>query len=265
MHFRKLACRLSTIIIVTGLNFNSPVLATESDTAKEARWAHQLVDSLLDGEGIWLDDGNNHKFLGIFTEAGGDSKQAVILVHGIGVHPDWPEVINPLRVGLVTEGWSTLSIQMPILANGVEPQAYAPLFPELAGRFDSAISYLNQQGIQNISIVAHSMGAAMSASFLARKEAGIKSFVTIGTGAGIPETEINSLTDLRGINIPMFDIYGSEDLTSVLESASDRALAAEFKNNNYSQLVVDGAEHFFSGYESDLINKVSIWLSSGEI
>jgi pimeloyl-ACP methyl ester carboxylesterase len=274
MNARKLIHQLSIMIMVTGLNFGNPVLATESDIAKEARWADQIVDSLLDGDGIWLDDGNGHKFLGIFTEAEAESvdepKQAVILVHGIGVHPDWPEVVSPLRVGLVTEGWSTLSIQMPILANGVESQAYTPLFAELAGRFDSAISYLNQQGIHNIAVVAHSMGATMSARFLARKEAGIQSFVAIGMGAGIPETDngeagIDSLADLKKITIPMFDIYGSEDLTTVLESAGDRAVAAKSSNDNYSQLVVTGAEHFFSAYESDLINKISSWLSSGDI
>jgi pimeloyl-ACP methyl ester carboxylesterase len=278
MNARKLIHQLSIMIMVTGLNFGNPVLATESDIAKEARWADQIVDSLLDGDGIWLDDGNGHKFLGIFTEAEAESvdepKQAVILVHGIGVHPDWPEVVSPLRVGLVTEGWSTLSIQMPILANGVESQAYTPLFAELAGRFDSAISYLNQQGIHNIAVVAHSMGATMSAHFvaraLARKEAGIQSFVAIGMGAGIPETDngeagIDSLADLKKITIPMFDIYGSEDLTTVLESAGDRAVAAKSSNDNYSQLVVTGAEHFFSAYESDLINKISSWLSSGDI
>ena len=79
----------------------APVEASNSDIAKEGRWAEQVEDGLLDGDVVWLDDGKGQQFLGVLTEGDVDSGRAVLLVHGIGVHPNWPDVIYPLRAGLL--------------------------------------------------------------------------------------------------------------------------------------------------------------------
>ena len=89
-------------------------------------------------------------FLGIYTESsgGGDPpKGAAILVHGIGVHPDWPQVIHPLRVGLPERGWSTLSIQMPVLPNEAQSADYLPLLDGVAPRLDAAIDFSGASGM----------------------------------------------------------------------------------------------------------------------
>jgi hypothetical protein len=87
-----------------------------SDLEKEKRWVDQVVDAILDGDAVWLNDGTS-EFLGIYTEAEKDKSRAVIVMHGTGIHPDWQQVIQPLRVGLTEHNWNTLSIQMPILPN----------------------------------------------------------------------------------------------------------------------------------------------------
>ena len=92
-----------------------PVAATNSDTAKERRWAEQVIDGLLDGDDVWLIDDSGHEFLGILTEGDRSSGHAVVLLHGVGVHPNWPDVIYPLRAGLLERHITTLSLQMPIL------------------------------------------------------------------------------------------------------------------------------------------------------
>ena len=127
---------LVTVLLLT-LSFNSYA----SDLAKEKRWATQVVDAILDGEAVWLNDGKS-EFLGIYTEAGEDEGRAVIVMHGTGIHPDWQQVIQPLRVGLTEHGWNTLSIQMPILANDADYSDYAPLYDEVAPRINAAIKYL---------------------------------------------------------------------------------------------------------------------------
>lgn len=105
-------CLLCLLVVLT-----PPATASSSDIAKERRWAEQVEDGLLDGDVVWLDDGKGHEFLGVLTEGDADSGRAVLLVHGIGVHPNWPDVIYPLRAGLLEAGITSLSIQMPILAN----------------------------------------------------------------------------------------------------------------------------------------------------
>ena len=103
--------------------------ATNSDTAKESRWAEQVIDGLLDGDEVWLIDDSGHEFLGILTEGDRSSGRAVVLLHGIGVHPNWPDVIYPLRAGLLEQNITTLSLQMPILENEADEREYVAVNP----------------------------------------------------------------------------------------------------------------------------------------
>lgn len=90
-------------------------LAHASDTAKEKRWADQVVDSLMVGDAEWLKVGKS-KVLSLYTEHTAEKAQgAAIILHGVGVHPNWDQIIRPVRSQLPEYGWSTLSIQMPIL------------------------------------------------------------------------------------------------------------------------------------------------------
>ncbi len=239
------------------------VWATNSDVGKEQRWAEQVIDGLLDGDEVWLSDSDGHRFFGIYTEGDGDAGHAVILVHGIGVHPNWPDVIYPLREGLLERGTTTLSIQMPILANEAESADYAPLMTEVPGRFQAAQAYLNEAGYEKISIVAHSLGSTMSAFYLAGPSAsGVSAFVAIGMGSGIEGT-IDNPQALSRIKLDMLDLYGSQDLEPVLAGAAARAAQAENREGvAFQQIVVEGAGHFFQGHEAALKQQVIDWLEA---
>lgn len=237
-----------------------PLAATQSDVDKEQRWAEQVVDGLLDGDAIWLDDGDGHEFLGILTEGDGGGERAVILLHGIGVHPNWPDVIYPLREGLLERGITSLSIQLPILANEADPADYAPLFAEVPARINAAIEYLVDAGYRSVIIVAHSMGASMASHYLARgAHDAIDSAVLIGMGPGLDgSANIDALTR---ISVPLLDLYGSNDLPAVLESADRRAAAGlAGAGEGYRQVGVKGANHFFQGHEQALRQQVVGWL-----
>lgn len=256
--------KLSIVVlsIWLALGVYIPMPASASDTAKEARWAEQIVDSLLDGDEAWLDDGSGHEFLGIYTEADSSTERAVILVHGIGVHPNWPDVIYPLRMALLDHDVTSLSIQMPILANEAEDAEYADLFVEVPARFDAAISYLQEQGHREITIVAHSLGATMSAYYMERSDTdAIDSLVIIG----MPKAQAypGNIAALEKIQVPIFDLYGSKDLPAVLETAEQRARSAgKIPEREYSQVSVGGANHFFQGHESELQVQVLGWLDA---
>ena len=75
--------------------------AMAADYAREKRWAEQTVPDLFVGEAIYL-EAQQHKFLSLYTKAK-TSTSAVIVVHGLGVHPDWG-LMNPLRTGLAEAG-----------------------------------------------------------------------------------------------------------------------------------------------------------------
>lgn len=235
-----------------------------SDLEKEKRWAEQIVDALLVGEAIEL-KANGTPFLGIYTPADApDSDRAVILLHGIGAHPDWPEVINPLRSALPEHGWSSLSIQAPILANDAEAVDYAPLFTEVGPRVEAAAAYLRERGNRTLVLVGHSLGASMGAVYLASNPGhGFAGLVAIGMSVAEADERMNAALALEKISVPVFDIYGSRDLDGVRNTAKTRATAAlKAGNANYRQTEVEGADHFFTGLEKDLTRRVYGWLKS---
>lgn len=229
------------------------VAAQASDLAKEARWKEQVVGDLFDGEPLDLNDGTVD-FLGLLTEPEEANGKAVVVLHGVGVHPDWPQVINPLRVQLAEGGWTTLSIQLPILANDVEEGAYEAIVPDAGPRIDAALAYLQELGIAEIYLVAHSLGARMTAYYLAQGSAPVKGFVGIGMNVG-------TVQYMDKILLPMLDLYGSDDLEGVRASAEQRVAQAS-ENTAYSQVVVEGADHFFEGMDQELYDQVSGWLEA---
>jgi len=239
--------------------------AQASDLAKEKRWSDQIVDFLIDGEPHSLDiDG--HKFLAIYTPETTDKPLgAVILLHGMGVHPDWPQVISPLRTSLPETGWATLSLQMPILPNEANETDYIPLFSEVPGRIKAGIDFLANKGIKRIVIIGHSMGATMAANYLSNKSTPrVNALIVIGTTGSRPESErvLDNEISFRKIKLPVLDIYGSEDLEEVISSAQGRAGAIAKTGNAISRQVgIKGSNHFHVGHETELLDTIITWLT----
>jgi predicted alpha/beta-hydrolase family hydrolase len=232
-----------------------------SDLGKEQRWAEQIVDALLDGEAVYL-QADGHEFLGIHTEAyEGDGSQAAIVMHGSGVHPNWPTVVYPLRTRLPEAGWQTLSIQMPVLHNEAEYAEYLPLFPETTPRIRAAIAFLQRNGAQKIVLLAHSLGARMTAYSLASTPQPVAGFAAIGMSGRAGAGNDNSLAHIGDIGIPMLDLFGSQDLPDVVSTAAARRTAGA-ANPGYRQVEIEGADHFFEGEEEQLLEAVRDWLET---
>jgi pimeloyl-ACP methyl ester carboxylesterase len=246
-----------TAMLLFGLFSVTSALA--SDLEKEKRWASQIVDFLMDGDAVYLDDGRS-EFLALETSAeDAPTQRAAVIMHGTGVHPNWPTVVLPLRVGLTGSGWQTLSIQMPVLPNEAEYTDYPAIYDGVPGRIDAAIEYLKSQDAESVVLIAHSQGATMTAYYLASTGRKVDGFVAIGMGPGISGTAADNLAHLPKISVPMLDLYGSEDLPEVLESSDARAEAGS-GTPAFQQRVVDGADHFFEGEEEELLEHVQAWL-----
>ena len=240
----------------------TPVLHA-SDLAKEKRWADQIVDALITGDAEWLPVGDL-KVLSIYTPSDTEpAKGAAIIMHGIGVHPDWPDVIHPLRTGLPEAGWATLSLQMPILPNETSWTDYLPLMPEVPPRIDAAVKFLQEQGFDNIVLIGHSLGTIMGSYYLTHQPAKqIRAFV----GISMSETHKDPMSNvamLKKITIPVLDIYGSLDEAHVRDNAQQRkqsALAA--KNQAYQKVEIKDANHFYNGKNDALLEAVENWLAN---
>jgi len=220
------------------------------DYAREKKWADEVVPGLVVGDPVYLQSPRgHHKFLTLFTPVAGTDK-AVIVVHGMGIHPDWG-MVGTLRTELADRGFTTLSIQMPVLAADAKGEAYPPTFTEAAERIGEAVAFLKAKGYTQLAIVSHSMGSRMSRVYLAGKpDAAVKSWVSLGI----------SYDDYAGIKLPVMDIYGDNDLPPVLDKAQKRK--GSLKAAGSKQVVVAHADHFYSGHEAEMVAAVADFLSA---
>jgi len=170
--------------------------------------------------------------------------------------------VQPLRVGLTTDGWHTLSIQMPILPNEAKMEEYAPLFEEVEPRIKAAIDHLTSNGVNNIVLVAHSLGSAMGAYYLTKPDPGVTAYVGIGMSASATDNRMNQAHTLSSVTLPVLDLYGSEDLEDVVKNAPKRLAAAKKAGNkHYTQIKTPGANHFYDGKDAELLSTVKKWLN----
>lgn len=221
-----------------------------SDYSREKRWADQILPGLMIGEAVWLQQRNGHKFLTLYT-ATDKPRGAVILAHGRGWSPDY-ELYGMLRVKLAERGYTTLSIQLPVLGGGAKIGDYIPTYPDAAERFDLAAKFLTEKGYKNISIVSHSLGATMANQYLINVDkTPVKAWVFIGI--------INGLEEMFRIKIPVMDVYGSKDWEITQVGAYERKKQID-KVPGSEQVVVKEALHFFEGREDDLADLVTGFL-----
>ncbi len=233
------------------------------DYARETRLAEQIVDDIFDGEPIWL-EANNHQFLGIHTLNEEQNKGTVLILHGRGYHPDWPEVAGPLRTGLVDAGWSTLSIQMPVLEKGRLYYDYLPLFKFARGRIESAISYIASASDQPIILAAHSCGAHMANDWLNNSnDSKINGYVIMGAGATDYRQELKTPLPFAQMRVPVLDLYGELEFPRPIAMLPERkALLDAGGNPGSKQIMLLNADHYFHDAGAPLTEVVTEWLNS---
>ena len=240
---------------ITLLMLAAPVAA--SDLEKEQRWREQVEDSIMDGEAVDLVV-EGREIFAIYMEAEDGSDKGMIVVHGTGIHPNWQQVVQPIRVEMAAHGWNTLSIQMPILHNEAQYEEYVALYPEVPPRLRAAEAFLKDRGIQTLLIAAHSQGATMSSYYLSRHPSDVKGLIAIGMGATQKDSHINSAQSLKKITIPILDLYGDDDLPGVLDTVDARTESSAH-NVQYSQQMIKDANHFFDGMDDELVSAVASW------
>jgi pimeloyl-ACP methyl ester carboxylesterase len=218
--------------------------ALAQDYEREARWKAEVLGNLVVGDAVDLRLPAGRAFLGLYT-AGKPGQPAVVIVHGSGVHPDH-SIIGSLRVALSDMGFTTLSIQMPVLAADTPAADYHPkLFPEAAQRIAAAADWLKGKGMKQTVLVSHSLGAWMSQEYLRNaKDALYAAYASMGRSGPLPE-----------LPLPVLDVYGEKDLPAVLSTAKARRAT--------KQAVIPGADHFYNGKEAELARVLREFIEKG--
>ncbi len=236
------------IALISALTLAQPAQAM--DYEREKRWADQILPSVLIGEPVWIKQKNGHEFLGLYTEAQ-NARGAVIIGHGRGWNPDF-ELYGVLRVKLAEQGYTTLSIQLPVLGPGAKVGDYLPTYYDGAERYELAANYLKAKGFKNTAIVSHSLGATMANYYLIKAD-------EVAVGAWVFVGIINGLEEMFRIKIPVLDVFGSKDWEITQVGAYER-LKQINKVPGSQQVIVADALHFFEDREDELVKVVVSFL-----
>lgn len=234
---------------------------TTSNLAREKNWADQVVDSVVVGEPVWLQN-RGHKFLSLYAPPAENSSIAIVLLHGRGVHPAWG-FIDRLRGDLADAGYHTLSLQLPILAADAPFGNYGPTLPEAFERVNAGIQYLRKhKGVQRVALLGHSSGANTALGHAARHpQTGVVGVVAIGA-ATYPNVHDLMLPtqQLRQVRAAVLDISGSNDLQEVKSHNKERQDAARTGKVDFTAVQITGADHFYTDHYEQLRTQIVAWL-----
>jgi hypothetical protein len=239
-----------------------PARLAATDNSHEQAQAAALVGRAGPGQVIWF-AGDGANYPGIYHQHLIEPAQgAVLILHGMGQHPDWPEVVAPLRLNLPVGGWATLAIQLPVLEPGAALSGYGMTINRAVTRIGAAVSYLQDSDFRNVVIIGYGFGAVAGAAYLADSGSTARAFVGISMQNFDflqPRLDLDAL--LARIGVPVLDLYGSRNHGDVLRQAAARRLEAERANRRqYQQIMIAGAELSYTGHEEDMIRAIRHWL-----
>ncbi len=255
-----------SVLAIAGLSVTLFVEAADNspDYEREQRLIDEAEVGLFDGEIVYFPAGNRDVFALLSEPEEPIIEGIVVLLHGRGFHPDWPQVVGPLREGLTDNGIPTFSVQMPVLAKDAKYYDYLEIIPESFPRIQGAIDFLSDSGYEWIAIAAHSCSVHMTMSWIQQfGDSGFHAYAGIGMGATDYRQPMLQPFPFDQISLPILDLFGSQDYPAVVKGASERIEAIQAVGNTQSaQIIIDGADHFFEDYEDELVSAITEWITS---
>lgn len=257
-----------TWALLAAISMGSPAAA--SDYAREKRFADEVTAQLVVGDAVMVSPpagapASYRPFLGLYA-AGKPGMPAVVLVHGVGTHPD-DGLTGSLRLRLNDLGYTTLAIQMPIAAKEATVDDYFPaLFPEAGARLQAASGWLRGKGHRQIALVSHTFGSWMANVYLDQHAPGNGGRDGPRDGAYQAWACI-SLTGgysflVRNYPFPVLDLYGENDIPVTVSSAWRRNGLLRLAAAGSRQQMVPGADAQWRGKEQAAAQAVADFLRS---
>lgn len=244
---------LLAIALLLGLGLGAALAQPRSDSAREQRWAEQILPSLVIGEPVWLATPAGGKFLALWAPVA-KARGLVLLAHGPGLHPDHG-ITGELRMHLTDRGYATLSLQMPVLPAEQEAgDGYRELMPDAAARIAAGMRFLQEKGPGRIAIVSHAMGSGMTHEYLRRNPGAPVSAWAALSYYGVFDA-------VKGVQFPVLDLFGENDYRGIRGPARDRArLLAALPGSR--QLALPEGGRFLAGGEKAVLREVGEFLDT---
>jgi predicted esterase len=222
--------------------------------SRENNINEQITSFVFDSDIIEIDSQLENKFNLVSHINSSDT--SILLLHGRGLHPTEPNVINPLRTHLLDKNYNVYSLQLPVLSKGKTYNDYFKIFSYSDSRIQSSIDYISAD---KIFIIAHSCGAHMLLSFMKNNSPNnITGIILIGAGAVDKNQFILDDIDLSHYKGSLLNIYGEHDHNSVKSFAD--SLKSEYPV--FESLEIQDADHNYLNEPDILIELVNQWLKS---
>jgi len=166
-------------------------------------------------------------------------------------------LIGELRTRLADAGYTTLSIQMPILSAEAPPARYPVLFWEADARFAAAMTHLRRKRYDRIVLLSHSMGSRMANHYVgAHPLVPLAGWISLSISSG-------DFAPIKRTKFPVFDVYAQNDTDAVLQGAQKRAAVLKHMRGS-SQTMVFATDHFFAKKEKELVSLIGLLLEGGK-
>ena len=224
------------------------------DYARETSLNYQSESTSLDAEFRTLLSNKGEKFNLLYHED--ESKdQAILLLHGRGLYPNEPLVMNPL-IDMLNQEYNIYSIQLPVLKKNATYSEYVKLFGYSDSRIKKTLNYIELTS-SKIIVIAHSCGAHMLSSFLKKHQNKIDKVILISAGAVDKDQTPLPYYDYSLFDGQILNILGDKDHNSV-KLFTEYILSLNIKD--FQNIIISDADHYYKGKISSLAMQVNKWL-----
>ena len=185
---------------------------------------------------VWLSTAAKRDTLALLKKSEAlEAAGAVIILPDLNHHPDWPQMIHPMRRYFPRFGWATLSIQTPVDIDTTREQSINKAYETVKLRIIAAINYLVTNSAKTIILLGRGHSAHFAVRYAAehQTQANIDALVFV---SAFDDFSSNTSNYMKSIAIPMLDIFAEKDDVRVLSSAQARLVAARFAILSISDL-----------------------------
>ena len=224
------------------------------DYARETSLNYQSESTSFDSEFTTLLSNKGEKFNLLYHEDESED-QAILLLHGRGLYPNEPLVMNPL-IEILNKEYNVYSIQLPVLKKNATYSEYVKLFSYSDSRIKKTLNYIETTS-SKIIVIAHSCGTHMLSSFLKKYQNKIHKVILISAGAVDKDQTPLPYYDYSLFDGQILNILGDKDHNSVKHFA-EYILSRNIKN--FQNIIIADEGHYYKGKISSLATQVNKWL-----
>ena len=246
--------RILVLWLIVSISWASPNLI------EEMALTYSLSADLQRGRLIKLEN-KGHSFVAILDDARSSTIEGVaILLPDAGFRAD-SDVLAGLRQLLPAHGWSTLSLQLPVLEPEAELDEYYPLIPDASQRIKEAVTRMKARGIENIALIGHGFGAVVALNYGGLYPDGsVRALVLMSPWW--PQDRKGEMTGwLFKSKVPVLDITAEHDSSRIRATTDDRYQSLKGLKG-FRQWKISGAGHEYQGYGEALAKRIYGWLKA---